>query len=42
MIGLPDGRINEVTMVGDIILHPNIILKGVLYVSAFQYNLLSI
>jgi len=42
MIGLPDGRIEEVTMVGDIILNPNIIPKGVLHIPAFQYNLLSV
>ena len=42
LIRLSDGNTKTVTMVGNIKIHPKIILKDVLYVKDFKYSLLSI
>jgi len=42
LIKLSDGNTKTVTMVGNIKIHPNIVLKDVLYVKNFKYDLLSI
>ena len=39
-VSLPDGSMKEVKIVGSIVLHPNIILREVLYVPEFKYSLL--
>lgn len=39
---LPDGAIKKVKCVGEVTLKRNIILKGVLYIPDFQYNLISV
>ena len=41
-IGLPNGHTLYVTHYGDIQIHSSIVLKNVLYVPSFQYNLVSI
>lgn len=42
LIGLPDGQTTFISFIGDIQLHETILLKGVLYVPSFKYNLLSV
>ena len=42
LIRLPDGTTKTVTTMGNIKVHPGIILKDVLYVKDFKYSLLSI
>ena len=42
LIGLPDGHTATVSYVGDIQIHPNIILHGVFFLPCFKYNLVSI
>ncbi|KAK9676691.1 hypothetical protein RND81_11G093700 [Saponaria officinalis] len=41
-VGLPDGSVKNVTLTGDIIIHPKIHLKDVLYLPDFKHNLLSV
>lgn len=42
LVGLPDGSVKQVTHIGDIKVCPDIVLKEVLYVPEFRYNLLSV
>ncbi|KAK9672729.1 hypothetical protein RND81_12G120300 [Saponaria officinalis] len=41
-VGLPDGITQTVNTVGDVVLHPRLVLKDVLFIPAFRHNLLSI
>ncbi|KAK9714319.1 hypothetical protein RND81_06G086100 [Saponaria officinalis] len=41
-VSFPDGTTQSVTLIGDVILHPKITLRNLLYIPAFKHNLLSI
>jgi len=40
-VGLPDGTLKSITLVGDVHIHPDLTLQEVFYVPGFLYNLLS-
>ncbi|KAL9231947.1 hypothetical protein vseg_007105 [Gypsophila vaccaria] len=42
LVGLPDGSTKRVTQIGEISLHPQILLHEVLYIPDFKHNLLSV
>lgn len=41
-VQLPDGSIKSVTLIGDVIVNSSLVLKNVLYVLDFKFNLLSV